>query len=126
MMSIRLQTLMTCSRPVMAGAALVLVLAAPAASAGPVREFFVQSDDDRIVRSGDIVRIGSGVTVDEDEVVMGDVVSIFRSARVDGQVTGEVVVVFGDLTLGRNARVNDVVISGVSYGGDPVHACGAT
>ena len=111
-MSIRLQTLMTGSRPVMAGAALALVLVAPAVSAEPIREFFVQSDDDRIVRSGDIVRIGSGVTVDEDEVVMGDVVSIFGSARVDGQVTGEVVVVFGDLTLGRNARVNDVVIVG--------------
>lgn len=94
----------------MAGVAL-LVVSAPVMAGSPL-DSWVQNDEDRVVRSGDKVRIGSGVTVEEDEVVMGDVVSILGSARIDGQVTGDTVVVLGDLTLGSNARVNNVTVVG--------------
>ncbi len=82
------------------------------AGATSIFDFFAQGDRDRgrVVRSGDKVRIGSGVSVDEDEVVMGDLVSVLGSARVNGQVTGEVVVVLGNLFLGPNSRVDDVTV----------------
>ena len=95
-----------------------LVLSATVVPAGAtsILEMFGQRDGDRdrdrIVRSGDKVRFGSGISVDEDEIVNGDVVSIFGSARVDGQVTGDTVVVLGDLTLGPDARVENVTVVG--------------
>jgi len=90
----------------------LLLASAPALAGSSPLGFLVQDDEGRVVQSGDKVRIGSGVTVEEDEVVMGDVVSILGSARVDGQVTGDVVVVLGDLTLGSSARVNNVTVVG--------------
>jgi hypothetical protein len=63
--------------------------------------------------SGDRVRIGGGITVDEDELVTGDVIAIGGSARVHGEVQGEVVAVGGSVELGPNAVVSrDVVVVG--------------
>lgn len=64
-------------------------------------------------RRGDQVRIGGGVTVDEDEVVTGDVVAIGGSARINGEVRGEVVAVGGSVHLGPRAVVaGDIVVIG--------------
>ena len=51
--------------------------------------------------SGDRVRFGGTITVNEGETVEGDVVVIGGFARVMGRVTGEVVVVGGSAELGR-------------------------
>ena len=65
-------------------------------------------------RNGDRVRIGGGVTVNEGEVVSGDVVAIGGHVRVDGEVQGDVVSVGGGVTLGPHAVVekNVVVVGG--------------
>ena len=55
--------------------------------------------------AGADVHIPEGQTVDELQVVG-------ESARVDGTVTGRVIVVDGDLLLGRGGRVNDPVVLG--------------
>ncbi len=74
------------------------------------------------------VSVGSGVTVDEDEVVTedvvavggpleihgevrGDAVAIGGPAEIDGRVTGEVVVIGGSVTLGPNADIGRDVTS---------------
>lgn len=65
------------------------------------------------VRDGDIVRFAGPVTVREDELVRGDVVAIMGPANIDGEVTGEVTVVMGPLTLGPHAVVRrDVTVVG--------------
>jgi len=68
---------------------------------------------DRMNTTGDRVRIGGGVDVRADEVINGDVVAILGDATVDGGVTGNVVAVGGDVTLGPNAAVEgDVTVVG--------------
>ena len=63
--------------------------------------------------SGDRVRFGGTITVEEGETVEGDVVVIGGFARVNGRVTGEVVVVGGSAQLGPQADVTgDVVVVG--------------
>ena len=65
------------------------------------------------VRSNDIVRFSGDVTIGRDERVDGDVVVMFGSADVDGEVTGDLVVVMGPLNLGPEAVVHgDVVVVG--------------
>ena len=65
------------------------------------------------VRSNDIVRFNGDVTIGRDERVDGDVVVMFGSADVDGEVTGDLVVVMGPLSLGPEAVVRgDVVVVG--------------
>ena len=63
----------------------------------------------------DRVRIGGSVTVNDDEVVNGNVVAIGGAARVDGEVNGDVVAVGGGVDLGPGAAVsrNVVVVGGV-------------
>lgn len=65
-------------------------------------------------RNGDRVRIGGDVTVDEGEVVEGDVVAVGGAVRVDGEVQGDVVSVGGSVTLGPHAVVeqNVTVVGG--------------
>jgi hypothetical protein len=81
-------------------------------------------DDD-----GELVRIFSDVAVEEGERVDGDVVTVFGSSRIDGEVTGNAVAVFGSVTLGPRASVDGdmVAIFGVvnraeggSVGGETV------
>ena len=65
------------------------------------------------VRSGDIVRVSGDVTVGRNERVDGDVVAIFGSADVDGEVTGDLVVLMGPVNLGPDALVRgDLVVVG--------------
>lgn len=81
------------------------------------------------VDGGEVVRLFSDVTVPEGERVDGDVVTIFGSSRIDGQVTGNAIAVFGSVTLGPQASVDGdlVAIFGVvnraeggSVGGETV------
>lgn len=63
--------------------------------------------------TGDIVRFGSDVTIEQDQTVEGDVVSFGGDVEVRGHVTGEVQAMGGDLLLGSTARVDgDVVCVG--------------
>jgi hypothetical protein len=78
---------------------------------------------------GEIVRLFSDVTVREDERVDGDVVTVFGSSRIDGQVTGNAVAVFGSVELGPRASVDGDLVAifgtvrraeGGSVGGETV------
>ncbi len=63
--------------------------------------------------TGEIVRFGSDITVEADQEVQGDVVSIGGDVRVSGRVTGSVTAMGGDVSLGSHARVDgDVVCMG--------------
>ncbi len=63
--------------------------------------------------SGDIVRFGSDVTVERNQMVDGDVVSFGGDVEVKGHVKGNVSSMGGDLTLVDGARVDgDVVCIG--------------
>jgi hypothetical protein len=69
---------------------------------------------------GDQVRIGSSITVNEGEVVDGDVVAVGGSVRIDGQVRGDAVAIGGTMTLGPRADVaNNVVVVGGPLRRDP-------
>lgn len=82
----------------------------PAGSAAPAG---VPGASRTQVRSGDIVRFSGDVNVGRDERVDGDVVSIFGSADVDGEVTGDLVVLMGPVRLGPEAVVRgDLVVVG--------------
>ncbi|HEY6361712.1 MAG TPA: polymer-forming cytoskeletal protein [Vicinamibacterales bacterium] len=66
-----------------------------------------------IRRQGEIVRVGGDVRVERDERIEDDVVAVFGSAQVDGEVDGDVAVVGGSLTLGPEAVVHgDVNVIG--------------
>jgi len=63
--------------------------------------------------SGDIVRFGTDITVKEDQLIAGDVVSFGGAIEVRGHVTGNVSAMGGDVTLTSTARVDgDVVCIG--------------
>ena len=63
--------------------------------------------------SGDIVRIGSDIHVEEGQVVDGDVIVFGADADVDGHVRGNVSVTRGDVQLGSKAKVDgDVLVIG--------------
>ena len=67
----------------------------------------------RTRRQGEIVRVGGDVRVERDERIEDDVVAVFGSAQVDGEVDGDVAVVGGSLTLGPEAVVHgDVNVIG--------------
>ena len=73
----------------------------------------LEPTDGRRVRRGDRIRFGGNVRVDADEIVTGDVVAIGGSARIDGEVRGEVVVVGGNVELGPRALVTrDLAVVG--------------
>jgi hypothetical protein len=77
--------------------------------------------DRQNVRYGDLVRIASGrVTVDKDERIEGEVVSILGGADIDGEVMRDVSVIAGPLHLGPNAVVRgDVTVVGGRFDRDP-------
>jgi hypothetical protein len=78
-----------------------------------------------IVRGGDgtgIVRLFADAEVRQGEKVTGDVVAIFGSLRVDGEVDGAVVSVLGSVDLGPSALVHG---DAVSVGGGLKEAPGA-
>ena len=66
------------------------------------------------------IRIGGSVTVDEDETIRDDVVAIFGSAHVFGEVRGSIVAIGGDVELGPKAVVRgDVTAVGGQLRRDP-------
>jgi cytoskeletal protein CcmA (bactofilin family) len=66
-----------------------------------------------VIKSGDIMRVGSDITIDEDQEVQGDVLAISGDVNVDGHVEGNVVSMGGDIRLSATARVDgDVVCMG--------------
>lgn len=68
----------------------------------------------------DVLRIGSSVTIDNDERVRGDVAVIGGSLRVDGEVTGNIVVIGGTARFGPEAEVRgEVTIVGGSLNRAP-------
>lgn len=73
----------------------------------------------RARHSDDRVRIGGSITVDADESV-NDVVVIGGSAHVQGEVTGDIVVIGGLIELGPQADVRrDVTVVGGTLRRDP-------
>jgi len=77
----------------------------------------------------EVVRLFSDVTVAENERVDGDVVTVFGSSRIDGEVTGNAVAVFGSISLGSRASVDGDLVAifgtvqrdeGGSVGGETV------
>ena len=68
----------------------------------------------------DRVRFGGNVSVEDGEIVNGDVVSIGGSARVNGEVRGDAVAIGGGLELGPHANVQgDAVSVGGALKRDP-------
>lgn len=63
-----------------------------------------------VSRDGDLVRIGSDVHVERDQVVDGDVFAIGGDIRVDGHVRGNVAATAGNVNLGATARVDGDVV----------------
>jgi cytoskeletal protein CcmA (bactofilin family) len=63
----------------------------------------------------DIVRIGSGYAVDEDEIVEGDVVVIGGGLTVEGTIEGDAVVIGGSMYLASTATIEGdaAVVSGI-------------
>lgn len=53
----------------------------------------------------DMVKVGERIHIHADEIVRGDVVALGGDVRVEGEVTGNVVVVGGDLDAGPEALV---------------------
>jgi hypothetical protein len=72
-------------------------------------------------QTNDRIRIfGGNVTVEADELVRGDVVAVGGSARVFGEVRGNVVAIGGYVELGPNAVVReDVTVVGGTLRRDP-------
>lgn len=73
-------------------------------------EVDVRLDDGRVIRvdadGTGIVRLFSDARVDEGDRIEGDVVAVFGSVRVDGEVAGNAVAVFGSVELGPRASVS--------------------
>jgi hypothetical protein len=108
-----------------APAAAPVAPSSPSAPAEPVMPTAPESPDSPArtqVHQGDVVQIGSGVTVGRDERVQGDVVAIGGPGDVDGEVTGDVVVIGAPLTLGPDALVRG---DAVTVGGPLSRAKGA-
>lgn len=72
--------------------------------------------------SGDIVRFGEDITIEEGEVVNGDVVAIGGDIRIAGTVAGDVVAVGGDVIAEPTAVIRG---DAVSVGGKVVKEPGA-
>ena len=92
--------------------------AAPAAAgqttADPGPESAGGSDDAPEVRAttrGDVFRVGGPVTIERDERVRGDATVILGPLTVEGEVTGDVVVIAGPVRFGPDAVVRgDVTV----------------
>ncbi len=70
-----------------------------------------QSEPERIIVKGNIVKVGDSLQVSEDEDVRGDVVVIFGDGEISGRVDGDVVVVFGNLRLNESAEITGEVVA---------------
>jgi hypothetical protein len=63
------------------------------------------------VKGKDIVRVGESVYIDRNELVRGDLVSIFGNVVIEGKVMGDVVSIFGDIDLESSAIINGEVVT---------------
>src|SRR5205085_9803008 len=61
-------------------------------------------------RTGDVMRVGSDIHIERDEVVKGDVTAVKGDVVVDGHVEGNVISMFGDIYLNSAARVDGDVV----------------
>lgn len=94
--------------------------AAPAPPAAPDLPERPRRRGDGRIRRSDRVRIGGSVEVGADEIINGDVVAVGGSARVDGEVHGNVVAVGGSVHLGPDSIVTgDVAVIGGALERDP-------
>jgi len=77
-------------------------------------EWIRVTDDRGFKEKGtDIVKLGESVFVDADEMVRGDLVVLAGDAIVEGRVTGNVVVIGGDLRVRSGAEIKgDVFVLG--------------
>jgi hypothetical protein len=89
---------------------------APDTAGGLWEEYQQYRDRDRedLEATGERVKVGDSVTVQEDELVRGDVVSIGGDVIVKGVVDGDVVAVGGDVVLhdGAEVRGDAVAVGG--------------
>jgi hypothetical protein len=64
-------------------------------------------------RTGNMMRVGSDIEIESDQVVAGDVLAVGGDVVVRGQVEGDVVAMGGDISLESTAKVDgDVVTMG--------------
>jgi hypothetical protein len=68
-------------------------------------------DSLRFNQESDIVRTGESITIDADQTVGGDVVSIGGSITVLGRVRGDVVAIGGEVTVKDGGRVDGDAVS---------------
>jgi hypothetical protein len=73
-------------------------------------------------KSGNVMRIGSDVHVESNQVVSGDLLAVGGDVTVDGHVEGDVVAMGGDVKLSATARVDGDV---ASIGGELIEEPGA-
>lgn len=87
---------------------------APAAPAGPsIPEPPAEPVRVEHSRSGNIMRVGNDITIEEDQTVVGDVLAVGGDVNVLGHVEGDVVSMGGDIRLESTAKVDgDVVCMG--------------
>lgn len=74
-------------------------------------ERYRDRDPDDMESSGERVKVGDSVVVEENELVRGDVVSIGGKVDVKGVVEGDVVAVGGDVVLHDGAEVEGDAVS---------------
>ena len=64
-------------------------------------------------KSGNIMRVGSDIHIESDQVVIGDVMAVGGDVTVDGHVEGDVVAMGGDVYMHSGGKVDgDVVCMG--------------
>lgn len=84
---------------------------AVAAPAAPDNEPAAVAPERRRTTRGEVVRVGGAVSIERDERVRGDVTVILGPLDVDGEVTGDVVVIAGSARFGPDAVVQgDVTV----------------
>jgi hypothetical protein len=56
--------------------------------------------------NGDTIKVGENFHLQAGKLIKGDLIVIAANAKVDGEITGDIVVVGGNLRLGKHAQVN--------------------
>ena len=88
---------------------------APSAPSAPIEPIAPSTPRAPITigKSGNIMRVGSDIHIEPDQVVVGDVMAVGGDVTVDGHVEGDVVAMGGDVYMHAAGRVDgDVVCMG--------------